>query len=68
MPRDSSGKSFRFIGAEIDRLIARVQRTGASYRDDADASRTVKAAVAQLKAFRKDIRKEFFLPTWFLLR
>jgi hypothetical protein len=68
MPRDSSGKSFRFIGDEIDSLIERVRKTGASYADDPDGRRNVKSAIAELRAFRKDIRKKFFLPTWFLLR
>lgn len=68
MAADRSKKSFRFIGDEVDRLIARVERAKASYAEDPEARRSVKSAVAQLKAFRRDLRKDLFLPTWFLSR
>ena len=68
MPVDPSKKSFRFIGDEIDKIIERVQKAQARIGDDAQARKAVKATVAELKACRADIRKKFFLPTWFLLR
>jgi hypothetical protein len=68
MPEDRSKQSFRFIGDELDKLIERVERAGARYADDPEARRAVKSAVTQLKAFRRDIRKDLFLPTWFLAR
>jgi hypothetical protein len=65
---DPSKKSYRFIGADIDKLVARLQKSQTSRIDDPEARRAVKTAVTQLKALRKNIRKELFLPTWFILR
>jgi hypothetical protein len=68
MPNVRSQQSFRFIGDEIDEIIARVEKAQARYADDPEARRAVKSAITQLKAFRRDIRKDLFLPTWFLAR
>ena len=68
MPEDRSKQSFRFIGDELDKLIERVERVQAKYADEPEARRAVKSAVTELKAFRRDIRKGHFLPTWFLAR
>ena len=68
MPEDRSQKNFSFIGDDLDKLIARVEKAQARYADDPDARRAVKSALSQLKAFRRDIRKGNFLPTWFLAR
>ena len=61
-------KGYRFIGNDIDKLVARLQKAQAAHTDDPEARKAVKAAMAQLKALRKDIRKDLFLPTWFILR
>jgi hypothetical protein len=65
---DPSKKSYRFIGDDIDKLIARLQKSQTSRVDDPEARRAVKTAVAQLKALRRTIRKDLFLPTWFIGR
>jgi hypothetical protein len=68
MPEDRSQKSFRFIGDELDKLIERVERAQAKYADDPEARKAAKSAVTQIKAFSRGIRKDLFLPTWFLIR
>ena len=61
-------KSYSFIGDDIDKLVERLRKAQETHTDDPEARKAVKAAVAQLRALRKDIRKDLFLPTWFILR
>ena len=67
MPAPSK-KGYSFIGDDIDKLVARLRKAQETHTDDPEARQAVKAAVAQLRALRKDIRKDLFLPTWFILR
>jgi len=67
MPAPSK-KGYRFIGDDLDKLIARVEKAREAHAEDPEERKAAKEAVAQLKEVRKDIRKDLFLPTWFILR
>jgi hypothetical protein len=65
---DAPYQGFRFIGTEIENLIARIEKERERVRTSAQTVKALDDAISKLKECSQAIQHGHFEPTWFMLR
>jgi hypothetical protein len=65
MANASDGEGFRFIGTEIDNLIAHLEKEREKTTNDR-SKRALDGAISQLKETATTIQQKYFLASWFI--